>query len=447
MLGDLAMDLFEGRARRLIVTMPPRHGKTAFLARYFAGWWLGRRPRSRVIAVSYKDTLARLASKGARDDLGRHGETVFGVTSIGRASTKDWNPVVDRLPTEGGYFATSVGGECTGRGADLIVVDDLVKGATECRSQALRDFAHEFLRTDVLTRLAPGGAVIMIGTRWHEDDVIGRILHGQESAGEEDHVYAHPWRLVSLPAIAEAGDALGRTPGEALWPERYPVRELLGIRSELVRGDPHAWEALYQCRPAPPGGAFFRREWIRYYGPSERPPLESLTRFACLDLAGSSKTWADYTALLSVGVDTPTGTIYVLDVVRDRIEGPDLLPLLRREVARWELQAVFVEQVASGLPAAVVSDLPLRAIRPDRDKVSRALPATAAMEAGRVRLPAGAVWLAEFERELLAFPEGRHDDQVDVLAYAVVLARDASSGHGARSERRLHTSDYMRGDR
>ena len=430
-LGDLLHNLFTGEKRRLIVTMPPRHGKSELCARYFTGFWLGRRPDDDVLLASYGDRLTRGWSRKARDDLVAHGETVFGVTAISRASTAEWQPQVAGLPSQGNYLATSAGGTATGKGANLLVIDDLIKGVLEARSKALRDHAWEWLVDEALTRLAPGGVVVMVGTRWHPDDPIGRLLNLSRRGTE-----GLPWHHVNLPAVAEDDDQIGREPGEALWPERFPLPALAQIRADR---DPRSWASLYQCRPVSVGGEFFRQKWLRYWtldGPcavlqtGDRLELAQLYTFVTCDLAVSTRDKSDYSVIASWGFSpSRKSELLLLDLDRDRMTGPEIIPRIKGAINRWGAKGAYIEKTVyhtTLIQQARSEGMLVSELKPDSDKKTRAIPATMAMEGGQVYLRAGASWIAEFEDELLSFPgQGAHDDQVDCLSYAVQLYLDA----------------------
>ena len=433
-LGDLLMDLFQGRRLRLIVSMPPRHGKSSLISHAFTSWWIGRRPDSEVLLASYGDRLTRGWSRKARDDLVEHGQDVFGITALARASTAEWQPLRDGVSTAGNFLATSAGGTATGKGADLLVVDDLLKGVAESRSKALRDQAWEWLIDEALTRLAPGAPVIVVGTRWHPDDPIGRLLDAKRRGVEADS-NAVPWDYISLPALAESDDPLGREEGEALWPERFPEQALEQIRSDRP---PRSWAGLYQCRPVALGGEFFKQKWLRYWkldGPhavledGTRIELTRLYTFVTCDLAVSTRDRSDYSVICSWGFDPARKSeLLLLDVDRDRMEGPQMIPRIKGAITRWGAVGAYIEKTiyhTTLISEARSQGMLVAELKPDTDKRTRAVPATMLFEGGQCYLRAGAAWLAEYEDELLSFPEqGTHDDQVDCTSYAVKLFLD-----------------------
>jgi predicted phage terminase large subunit-like protein len=264
------------------------------------------------------------------------------------------------------------------------------------------------------TRLEPGGAIVLIQTRWHQDDLAGWLLREHMDDG---------WRIVSLPAVAEPGDALGRPEGAALWPSRFSHEALDSIRA--MAGS-RAWSALYQQRPQPEEGAVFKRAWFQYYDPGLEP--EFLGKLVAMDTAFSSKETADYSVALVIGV-TETG-YYLLDMLRERLEFPALLTQVDMLSWRYRPDAVVVEAAASGLPLVQTmlssTRWPMKPWRVSGDKVSRAHAASPAVEAGKLKLPTAAPWLRDFVDETTSFPSAPHDDIVDALTLALDYAKSAS---------------------
>lgn len=426
-LNSALLDVWAGDCRRLIIEMPPRHGKSEFASRFFPAWFVGKEPDKRVILASYEAEFAATWGQKARDILREWGQPVFGARlNTSSAARNLWN-VARR---SGGMTTAGVGGPITGKGADLLIVDDPVKNAKEANSATIRDQIWDWWQSTAYTRLEPGGAAIIIMTRWHEDDLVGRLLRAEADGGE-------PWRRLRLPALAEADDPLGRAEGEALWPARYGAERLAEIRS--VVGS-YWFSALYQQRPQVDGGLVFRRPWFRTYRAArgadgqpthyelaadagvKRVPVDACYRLSVVDLAVSTSNSADWTVVSTWAV-TPDRELVLLDVVRDRVEGADHMPLVRRTFERWRPSFVGIERTAYQLAlvqTAVRAGLPVLQLVADRDKLSRALVASARYEAGMVYHPAAAPWLEAWEAELLAFPNGAHDDQVDTAAYAAI---------------------------
>ena len=443
-LCGLLVKVWSGEIPRLAISCPPRHGKSLLVSQYFPGWWLGTRPTDSVILTSYQERLVRKWSRRVRDDLAQWGPSLWGHGPHPRASTSAWDMLRDMQRLGGGLDAVGTGGALTGKGAHLLICDDLFKGAGEAGSDAIRESVWDWFTSEALTRLEAGlSACVVVFTRWHHDDVIGRLMRAQDE--DKDHV---PWTFVNLPALAIENDPLGRKPGEALWPERFPVERLDKIRREV---GPYVWEALYQGHPTPAEGGMFKKSWMRYYDLSGsgtsavvrvsgrgEARVDGLRRFATCDLATSKKSTGDYTAIAIWGYHPGWSTLMLLDMVHGRIDGPDLVPTFRREIEHWGLSLVFVERAGYQLAAlqeitrAQQEGLPVVEIKPEGDKVARAMPMTAMLEGGRMLFPRGARFLAEMESELLAFPRDVHDDMVDALAYGTLVCGRFADGQVAK---------------
>jgi predicted phage terminase large subunit-like protein len=420
------LKLWRGEIKRLAISVPPRHGKSVLISQYFPAWWLGTRPADQVIIASYQERLVRKWSRKIRDDLAQWGPRIWGHGPHPRASTTAWDVWRGSKRTGGSLDAVGQGGALTGKGAHLLICDDLFKGKQEADSESIRENVWDWFTSEALTRLEAGNsACCVVFTRWHFADVIGR-LEDQQRRGDT----LEPWTFLNLPALAEDGDPLGRAPGEALWPARFPVSRLEAIRQEV---GPHVWQSLYQGRPVPAEGSLFRQCWIRYaevlgdrivFPDGRSVALEQCYRFGSVDLAVSTKDSADYTVMQAWAVARDIPALVLLEQRRARVEGPDLVPCLEAITDAWSLQALEVESQGFQLAitqAARRAGLPIREIKPDRDKVARAQPAAAAFSAGQVYLRAGASWLPDYETELLQFPAGRHDDQVDATSHAVLF--------------------------
>ena len=440
-LGDKLMGVAKGEILRLAVSMPPGSGKSQVISRALPAWWLGVFPRDRVLVVSASSELTREWSRAARDDFAQWGEPVFGSTASATASASRWAVYDARSErrTGGSLVGGGIGGTIIGRRANVIICDDWIRSDVEANNAALREQHYRWFQSVALTRLLPGGRVILVSTRWHADDLLGR-LEAQQARGEA----AEPYVFVNLPAIAEQDDPLGRKPGEALWPEMWPASALDVKRREV---GPYVWSSLFQGRPVPAEGGMFKRSWFGYFDHDAltgRVTVEGigtsdtrdLVKFHTVDLAVSTKTTADYTVVATFTVHKAWGLAFVLDLRRVRVEGPDLLPLLE-EVHEKHGGVFFMEKIGPQLALLQTirrAGLPVREVAPVGDKRARALPLTAAIEGKRLLLPRNASWRADLEAELLDFPSGKHDDQVDALSYGAAILtpylrrpRDASA--------------------
>ena len=329
-----------------------------------------------------------------------------------------------------------VGGSITGRGAHLLVIDDPLKNAEEAMSEMIREKQWEWWLSTTRSRLEPGAVVVVLMTRWHQADLGGRLLQAAADGGD-------PVRQLRLPALAGERDSLGRPAGEALWPERYSRAYLEHTREVLGA---YWFSAMYQGSPTLDEDGIFRHQDFRYFewapegervllrqpdGSKRAVGLDWCERASYVDLAVSEKESADYTVLIQA-IATNEGDLLIDEIRRDRIPGPDQADFLERHrVGTLKVEAI-------GYQASLVQQLarrgvPVQAVHPDKDKVTRASAAGTHYRGGKIYHRAGAKWLEEFERELLAFPAGQHDDQVDALAYA---ARDLPNLHPVRRRRR-----------
>lgn len=430
-LGEQLMRLHRGEILRLAVSMPPRHGKTQTILRAFTAWWAGTHPDQRVLLTTYQERLARKWSRQARDDFVTWGPKVWGLEAWRRASPVEWDLFRGDRRTGGGVDAVGRDGAMTGKGCGLFVGDDLVKGLKEVKSATFRQDLYERLQTDAMSRIEPGGRAILVGTRWHYGDPIGRL----ERAQERGELPGEHWHFLNLAALAEANDPLGRQPGEALWPDRWSQHWLEARRDGGIL--PQHWLSLYQGRPTAEEGGHFKRPWIRYYvrrGDHIQLPdgrgsvrVRDLTRFVVVDAAATTKTTSDYTVVGAFGFEPSLGVLLLLDLDRGRWSGPDMIPRMRAMQQRWRAGAIYLEKEAHQLHLlqfAAREGLPIRELIADRDKVARALPAMSLMSSGCLLFPSGAGFLGDLEQELLEFNNGDYDDQVDVLSYAVRVFND-----------------------
>jgi predicted phage terminase large subunit-like protein len=430
LLNKYLLDLVEGKIDRLMVTMPPRHGKSEMCSKYFPAWFLNRWPDKRVILCSYGDDFAAIWGRRVRDLIKAH-EDKLGIR------INETSKAADRWDIEGrrgGMKTAGVGGQITGLGAHLLVIDDPVKDAAEANSAVDRDKKWEWWRTTAQSRLEPGGRVVVIQTRWHEDDLGGRLL--REEGRVED---GGRWTLINLPAIAEEDDPLGRVPGQALCPERYDESFFALLTGENGIGSA-AFSALYQQRPQPEGGGIFKKNTFQYWTQSDeeghiyllkharegiiRVNQDKCWRFITMDLAMTTRTSSDYTvaAVWDVAVLPTTSYLILRHVERVRIEGAEHVDMVRRLWATWKPAFIGIEEAMIGSTTLSYSQRAGVIVRPlkhkSKDKVFRAKDAALMAENGRVFFPKSAPWLSNWEHELLIFDSGTHDDQVDVFAYA-----------------------------
>jgi predicted phage terminase large subunit-like protein len=419
----------DGETKRLMIFMPPRHSKSETVTVRYTTWRLIREPQMNIILGSYNQRLANRFSRKIRRIAGE-----FIPLSKERKAVDEWE-----TEAGGGLCAAGVGAGVTGFGAQLIVIDDPVKNRSEAESRAFRENTWDWFSDDIYTRLEPDAAIVLIQTRWHEDDLAGRLIKEMDNGGER-------WEILSLPALAE--DVIGsghspasrakthellgdrRKPGEALCPDRYDREALLRIRKTLGS---YAFAALYQQSPVPREGGLFKRDWFRRF--VDRAP-DGLRWCRAYDLAVSTKTSADYTASFRCAKDR-RGDLYIADGFRGRIEFPEQRRYIVGRMLEEKNTMHCIESALHG--RAFVQELrrerklggvPLRAINVDTDKFTRALAWANLAEEGKVILVRGA-WNEDFLDEACRFPDGRHDDQIDAVSLAVRMLAE-HSGKAAR---------------
>lgn len=418
---DEALERVEaGLCDRLMVFMPPRHGKSEKTSKRFPSWYLGRNPKRQIIAASYNSDLAT--------DFGREVRNIMASPEYGevfpKVALRQDSRAADRMNTDhgGAYFAAGVGTATTGRGAHLGLIDDPFKDRADADSEIQREKVWNWYRSTFFTRLMPGGAIVLVQTRWHEDDLAGRLLELQgrvEDGGE--------WTVLDLPAIDEAG--------KPLWPEWYDREALDRIKATI---GPREWSALYQQRPQPDEGTFFQRAWfkewetrpdLRYYGTSD---------YAVTDGDG------DYTVHRIWGIDA-SGCVYRVDGWRGQATSDVWIEKKLDLIAKYKPLAWFGE--GGVIQKAIEPMLKRRMLERKafcrlewlpsvHDKPTRARSFQAMAASGRVYFEKGAE-LSEY----LSFPAGKHDDEVDT---ASLIGRAIDQAHPAMIAPR---NDTKRGDR
>tara|TARA_Y100000310_G_scaffold345238_1_gene463004 strand:+ start:1460 stop:3190 length:1731 start_codon:yes stop_codon:yes gene_type:complete len=415
-LEKFSDDVYHERSPRLMLFVPPRHGKSLTTTQNFPAWHLGHHPNHEFITTAYAGSLANTFSRHTREIISDPAyEQVFKHTALkgDSKSAEHWE-----LTKGGGLLAAGVGGPVTGNGAHILIIDDPVKNAEEAESETVRESVWNWYITTAYTRLAPGGGVLLIMTRWNYDDLAGRLLDFQKMSGDK-------WDVVEYPALALADEEY-RYESNALHPERYNEDALKRIRG--VVGE-RTWWSLYQQKPSPDEGAYFKREYFRYY--TQLPPLHTLNIYCAWDLAVGTKQRNDYTVCIVVGVDH-LDRIYVIDVFRDKIDSDGIIKKIIATQRNYKPQMQGMENGVIELTINPLLQKALREQKPDEDKVSinfhamkigrqdkeaRARPIQGRMGQGMVFFPKNAGWIEPFESELLQFPQGKHDDQVDTMAW------------------------------
>lgn len=418
-LDRFLQDVADKKSPRLIITMPPRSGKSELVSRRFPAFALGRNPELQIIATSYSSDLSQRFNRDVQrviDD-----EKYFDlfpntrlsnsrVRTDSRGSYIRTSDLFEIVGHAGAYRSCGVGGGITGQGADILIIDDPIKDRAQAGSKTIRDSIWDWYTSTAYTRLSPGGGVIVMATRWHTDDLIGRLI---QRMGEGD-----TFRIVNYPAIAEH-DELHCKAGEALHPERYPLSTLLQIQKTIGSRD---WEALYQQHPVPDGGALFKLEWFRRWTATSLPPEFDHTLMSW-DMTFKDSKNSDYVVGQVWGKKGPN--FYLLDQVRGQWDFVKTKEMVRVLAHKWpRVVRKLVEDKANG--SAVISELKSTVsgfvpITPTESKEARASSVTPYFEAGNVFIPedSAAPWVPHYVSELLEFPAGSHDDQCFVAGTKV----------------------------
>lgn len=404
---------------RLIISMPPRHTKSELVSRRLPAFLLGRNPNATIIAASYGAELARNMNRDVQriiDDAPY--QRLFPSTTLSGANVRTlaqgtWlrnSDMFEVVGHDGYYRSAGVGGPITGMGMLYGIIDDPLKNREEANSPTIREKVWNWYTSTFRTRRAPGAAILITLTRWHEDDLVGRLL-----ALAADDPTADQWEVLTLPAIAEEPLAPydPRAPGEALWPGRYDLDDLNRTRASLGSYD---WNSLYQQRPAPLDGGMFKRPWFAIVDAA--PAKASRVRY--WDKAGTTDAGAYTCGTLMARTDN--GLFVIEDVVRGQWSALEreqvILQTARLDAARGVVAIWHEQEPGSGGKESAeattrnLAGYTVRAERVTGDKVTRAMPFAAQCEAGNVRLLAGA-WNHAFLDELTVFPNGKYKDQVD----------------------------------
>lgn len=389
-----------GEIERLMVCMPPGSAKSWYTSVEFAAWFVGRNPAMSVIAASHTQELAERFGRRVRNIVASEAaRNVFGV------QLADDSQAAGRWDTNKGgeYFAAGVGGSITGRRADLTIIDDPVKSREDADSDRSRAHAWEWYVNDLLTRLKPGARQIVVMTRWHEDDLGGRILDRERGK----------WTLIELPMEAMHNDPLGRAPGERLWPEWF-TQEMI----DTAKLDSRGWHALYQQQPTADEGDYFKREWFREY---DEPP--ALTMYGASDYAVTSD-GGDYTEHGVFGVDAQDN-IYLVDWWRGQTASDVWIErkcdlILQHQPLYWFGESGVIRRSVEPYLTKRMQErrayCKIEWLASIADKEARARSIQAKAAAGKLFVPKRAPWVTDVVGQALRFPSGKYDDAIDVLS-------------------------------
>lgn len=455
----------EKKSPRLMLLLPPRHGKSELASRNFPPWHLGQYPDHEIIACSYNLALAMTFSRKVKEIIADPlYQNVYGTRlDPNNQSVEAWG--LERA--RGGYVAAGIGGPITGRGAHILAIDDPIKNAEEADSADAREKIWEWYLSTAYSRLAPGGGVLIIQTWWHDDDLAGRIqsLMRAEDADE----FVDRFEVVKYPAIAEADEYLNnetgqieydcpspthsllRGKGEALHPDRYDLDKLLRIKAQNRGG--RWWSALYQQNPVPDDGGYFERGQFRV-SPA-LPGLKESNVFVAFDFAISEKKQNDYT-VGTVGLQDSDDLLHIADQVRFKSgDAFFIVESILNLASKWHNPGMVLGfedgQIYRAIEALLKKRMRERSfypstmvLKPITDKMARARALQGRMQQGMVSF-ANAPWLDALKLEMLRFPAGVHDDQVDSLAWLAQMVVGRQAPHKPREKKPESWRDKLEG--
>ena len=395
----------------LVIATPPQHGKSQSVTESLPSWYLGRHPENHVIEISYNEDFAIRFGRSNRRKIEEFGDSIFGLTLA-----KDNNRAVEfETYAHGGMISRGVGTGVTGRPANLMIIDDPIKNKKEAFSKSRRDLIYEEWLMSFKTRLAPHSKVVLIMTRWHEDDLAGRLLQ------EEENI-----KLLWFPCECEDENspvekALGRKVGDALCPEigkdntwlKHFKQSYVSLEGSMT------WNALYQGRPTALEGNIIQRDWWEFYEEDELPTIN--TWVMSVDAAFKDEDQSDFVAIQVWG--KTNANIYLIDAVKKHLSFPDTIVEIRRLRAMYpECKTTLVEDRANG--SAIIRMLRYEmtgviAVQPIGSKMARVQAILGAIESGNVKLPKHKRFTGDFVDECSSFPNGAHDDQVDSMSQAL----------------------------
>ena len=410
-MADAFNRIAEGELKRLIINMPPRHTKSEFASHFFPAWYLGRFPDRKVIQTAHTAELAVGFGRKVRNLVGsKDYERIFSGVSLSADSKAAgrWN-----TNKQGDYFAIGVGGAVTGKGADILIVDDPHSEQEAAQNDpSVYDKTYEWYTSGPRQRLQPGGAICLVMTRWSKKDLTGSILKASIERGGSDE-----WEIIELPAILPSG--------KPLWPGFWPQDQLEALKAELPVGK---WSAQYQQDPTSEEGAIIKREWWKEWTKKDPPDCEFVIQ--SWDTAFLAKETADYSACTTWGVfynEDKEANIILLDALQERLEFPDLKTRAYEMYKEYKPDAFIVEAKAAGSPLIFELrriGIPVSEYSPGRgrDKIARVNAVSDLFHSGHVWAPKKR-WAEEVIEEFAAFPTGDHDDLVDSSTQALLRFR------------------------
>lgn len=394
-----------------MITMPPRHGKSMLASEFFPAWYLGRNPDHYVVTATYAQELADDFGRKVKNQIEDAGfKAIFpgvGLADDSKSAKRfhiegELGGIEHATSQRGAFYAVGVGGPLTGRGAHLLLIDDPVKNREDAESELIRKKTKDWYTSTAYTRLMPGGRVVVIQTRWHEDDLSGWLQSEHEHEG---------WVVLDLPAISDAG--------KALWPEQYDIEALERIKRALP---PRDWSALYQQRPTPEEGDYFKADWFRT---GKLPPLDQMRIYGASDYAVTAD-GGDYTVHVIIGID-PDGRMWLLDLWRKQAASDEWVEAWCDLVIKWKPMGWAEEtgQIKAGVGPFLLKRAGERKAYCYREQFPTRGDKAVRAQSIRGRMAMEGLWMrpdapfrADLISECLRFPAGVHDDQVDALGLA-----------------------------
>ena len=415
-MADAFERVARGECKRLIINMPPRHTKSEFASYLLPAWFLGKFPHKKVIRTSHTAELAVGFGRKVRNlvDTETYAKIFpdLNLSADSKAAGR-WN-----TSKGGDYFAIGVGGAVTGKGADLLIIDDPHSEQEAALAEInpdIYDKTYEWYTSGPRQRLQPGGAIVIVMTRWSKRDLTAQVLKAAAQRGGDE------WEVIEFPAILPSGNPL--------WPEFWPMKELAVLKEELPNSK---WMAQYQQNPTSDASAIIKREWWQIWEKEDPPHCEFI--LMAWDTAFEANQRADYSACTTWGVfyapdDTgrDQANIILLNAYRDRMEFPRLKQEAIEQYKEWEPDSIIIEKKASGAPLIYemrAMGIPVQEFTPTRgnDKISRLNAIADIFASGRVWAP-NTHWAEEVIEEVAAFPAGDHDDYVDSTSLALMRFR------------------------
>jgi len=417
-LGSLLMDVEQDVKSRIAVSMAPRMGKSQMISIYYPAWYLGRHPDHKVIVASHTADLALVMARKVRNLINTpEYKSIFPATAIASdaKAAGQWNT------TRGGeYFSIGVGGALAGRGANLIIADDpLSEQDIKSGNTTSLDATYEWFSAGLRTRLMPNGKICVLHTRWHQRDLIGRLLK-DSAINEGGDVY----EAFDFPAILNENTE----DEKSIWPEQWSIESLQQTRASMHH-IMWQWYAQYQQNPTASEAAIIKREWIKWWGKKDPPPIDFIVQ--SYDTALTTNSRSDYSVCHTWGTFTSeedgSNNVILLNSVKGKYEFPELKTMAHEQFANWEPDSVIVEAKASGQPLIDEmrrSGIFVQDFSPGKgqDKIARLNSVADMFASGHVWFPETS-WAATTVEEILAFPAGEHDDEVDTMTLALIRIR------------------------